>query len=514
MNSISNDFVTIEFENEEQQKIANYYMKLFNKEPEFYKGLLNGKTIIHSDELISIPYFIIEASEEKAIENIIRCTITKICNSNYECEYIPTTRDIYVVISIVITTPNDKFLCEEKDIYYCLAYAYFNNTKDFTYLKKCLYDNDINADDIRFLCYHAVMNNFNDLIKEKIAKDIEEIKKNETIYENLEGLMEILKSTLYNIGINATEIKDIATDNINNNIIDSLENTLPILEDDKYEELVQETLAYIDPTNNLLAEYLDCKKDNRIEKIKEENNETDRSCCFKTIDGKYIIIVSIHNNIIDVINCIHEFAHLHYNMITEDGTKPNPLVNEYPSIYFELKAAEYLLKKGYSKEEVTIAKSFRTRTNVDNVIYLFSTIEAINKNKNKDKNDFDISNFERIKESFDGMAEDIAKMIGQDIDCSSYVENLKIKILYELLRPAKTISDAIMYLVGTYFAEFSIANLKHEDVLTILENTRLHKKSLYRIIKMHGLNPEVFGFKEDSAEIKSIVKKIDDIDNQ
>ena len=75
MNSISNDFVTIEFEKNQEE--AEHLLKLFNSEPELYKGLLNGKTSICSED-----FFIFEEDDEETKELNKSNTIRSIMRMN------------------------------------------------------------------------------------------------------------------------------------------------------------------------------------------------------------------------------------------------------------------------------------------------------------------------------------------------------------------------------------------------------------------------------------------------
>lgn len=99
MNSISNDFVTIEYKNY-QEKCAKYCLETFNREPELYKALLNGKTSIHSDELPIINLLDKKEETEKNNKKYINMAIMKM--NGVTDKYYPfdnvSTKNIYIII--------------------------------------------------------------------------------------------------------------------------------------------------------------------------------------------------------------------------------------------------------------------------------------------------------------------------------------------------------------------------------------------------------------------------------
>ena len=137
MNSISNDFVTIEYKNY-QEKCAKYCLETFNREPELYKALLNGKTSIHSDELPIINPIDTEEEIKELNRRSINSSIMKM--NGVTDKYYPfdnvSTKNIYnYMIEFIFLNPSETWL---EVIGASLAYDYYKMTKDFSYIKKHL----------------------------------------------------------------------------------------------------------------------------------------------------------------------------------------------------------------------------------------------------------------------------------------------------------------------------------------------------------------------------------------
>ena len=53
MGIIGNKFIAIEYNSEDEKKIATYFMSIFNSDSNYYQGILNGLSTINAKELPS-----------------------------------------------------------------------------------------------------------------------------------------------------------------------------------------------------------------------------------------------------------------------------------------------------------------------------------------------------------------------------------------------------------------------------------------------------------------------------
>ena len=510
MNRISNEFVTIEYRNIFEQATANCYMKYINLDKEYYKGLLNGRKVIHAKELKPLLCILDKTDEKKTtIIPLFEKTILSLNNIKANYNYRPTTSNLYdditTIVSRGITADNENKICYE------LARDYYEKTRDFSYLKKFFFDMNINYDDLYSIIDYNIENHIDDLLVEKIAREKHTLEQNPEIYENLEGVANI--SSIVGIIINKyLEKSKSAREYFGTNVLNPFKPTK--ISDDECDRLTEEALIYIDPTNKLLEEYFDLTARSLIDKNHTQSkqpkiNNFTYDC--KTDTPK--ITLTRDGNLNDVLAFVHELGHYHYFLMTKGKNFPNPLFTEYPSIYFELKTAEFLIEKGYSKYEMDIIKDNRALGNEMNNTYIFLVLSGVYDNKNRERDDFDLS---RLHQEIDSI-----KTMDCDIDISEFsekiglseektktmIDKIKKEKIYKLFVKSENMIDTIKYLVGTYLAEYSLNKLKHEDVLATLEDIMVEKNSAYNILEKVGLNPEPLGFKQIKEEKKKVKEK-------
>lgn len=497
MNSISNDFVTIEFENDQKEE-AELLLKLFNSEPELYKSLLNGKTSICSDFIIK------EDNEEAKYLNKFN-TIRKIMCMNgvldkgYPFDDRPNSAIYNSIMEYIYGNPSEVMV---KEIGITLAYDYFKKTKDFEYLKNYLYEDGITDDDIMEMCIFNIMNYYNDLLREKIHKDVLLLSDNNFITEDFPGIMYILKNIYNDITNNIMSRFDLS--NISEEQIDMLRNSIiPKISEKEFENLVSGALKYIDPTNKLLDEYLKCRDENKIEPAL-----TPEDTCFYYQNGDYGIRLYRYGNIEDVISLVHELGHMHYRI--KNNYKGPELFDEYPSIYYELKCAEYLTTVGYAKEDVDNAMNFRLNNNMRSFAYLVPIIQSVHANIGKDVEDYDLSAFNNIIDTFEnGFDISVLKQVCTEEEIEQLEEQLEEQLMTMKWNMLKSTTNLLRlkYIIGTFFSKDAINNLKHEDVLKILDDITSDEYSLNDVFKMQGIisnNDESTRQNQDKQKIKKI----------
>ena len=506
MSSISNEFVTIEYKNIYEKATANCFMKYINLDKEYYKGLLNGIEVIHAKKLNPLFCILDKTDESKTtIIPLIEKTILSLNNIKANYNYRPTTSNLYdditTIISRSITADNENKICYE------LARDYYEKTKDFSYLKKFFFDMNINYDDLYDIIDYNIENHIDDLLVEKIAREKYALQHYPEIYENLMGVANISNSVRNIINTNILKIQE-SLDHLGSSVLNPFKPT--IINDDECDRLTKEALVYIDPTNKLLEEYFDLKKRDLID-IRHTQPNKPKINQFDPRTSK--ITLTRDGNLADVLTFVHELGHHHHFSMTTENYYPNPLFIEYPSIYFELKTAEFLIGKGYSKEEMEVIKSYRTLNNEGNNSYIFLVLSGVYDNKDRERDNFDLS---RLHKAIDNI-----KTMDRDIDVSEFskkielseeetknrIDRIKKEKIYQLFIDNKNITETIKYLVGTYLAEFSINRHKHEDVLSILKDIMVEKRSVYSILENIGLNPEPLGFNQIKEEKKEVKEK-------
>ena len=506
MSSISNEFVTIEYRNIIEKATANCFMKYINLDKEYYKGLLNGREVIHAKKLNPL-FCILDKTDEskKTIIPLIEKTILNLNNVKTDYTYKPSSGDIYdditKIISKNITAKNENKICYE------LARDYYKKTKDFSYLKKFFFDMNINHDDLYEIIDYNIENHIDDLLVEKIVREKYALQHYPEIYENLRGIA-IISNSLHNtINANILKIRE-AFDHFGSSVLNPFKPTK--INDDECDRLTKEALVDIDPTNKLLEEYLDLKKRNLID-IRHTQPNKPKINQFEPRTFK--ITLTRDGNLADVLTFVHELGHHHHFLMTTENYYPNPLFIEYPSIYFELKTAEFLIGKGYSKEEMEVIKSYRTLNNEGNYTYISLVLSGVYDNKDRERDNFDLSRLHQAINKIKTMDQKVnisefyKKVDLSEEETRKMIDRIKKGKTYQLFIDNTNIIDTIKYLVGTYLAEFSINKYKHEDVLSILKDIMVEKRSVYSILENIGLNPEPLGFKQIKEENKEVKEK-------
>ena len=245
----------------------------------------------------------------------------------------------------------------------------------------------------------------------------------------------------------------------------------------EFDELVMGALNYIDPTNKLVEKYIELKLDDKIMK-KPITNEIYDESKYDALNG--VIKLYTLNNIADVIVFVHEFAHYNYDEKDYDICENNRILSEYPSIYYEMKTMQYLIKQGYSKEEVISAQNFRTVNNNDIIRKVLPSLKYLSMVNNKDED----TAIKEVTNHIDYVVEETLKDIiidNKDANIEELKKQLKVEVSYIFLEPSGDIMKHIKYLIGTYLATFSIGYVKNENVLPVLEHIKNNKTSLEEV---------------------------------
>lgn len=133
---------------------------------------------------------------------------------------------------------------------------------------------------------------------------------------------------------------------------------------DDFIKLFMEFLDYVG-ASKWKDDFMNLLNENRI--IFEEMEEDNRSEYFKDVDGITKIRVSNDGSLSSFTSLAHEFAHY----ISCENKKPLFLLLEFPSIYFENVAADFLSKKGYGDSAIKNVLYSRQEDNEAIFLFLF-----------------------------------------------------------------------------------------------------------------------------------------------
>ena len=489
MGSISNDFVTITYNNESQEKMAKYYMMFFNFEPQFFKGLLNGLDTIKGHELRKF-----KIDEKKFLQNYekhrysIIYSILKLTSAKHLFfeKGGSSHSHIYYDISRFKLEPEEDELRLEME-YFDLACDYFRTTGDFKHLKKYLYEEKIDRQALEELCDNKILNYLPQLLKIKINEDKYSFQSisYKTLKDNIKDILSIIPII--------SRMSNDALDKMNKETKQNASSkTVPKIDEKQFNKLVIGSLNYIDPTNKLVEKYLDLKKKGKI--IKKQYTSDDKSAYYHKDDT---IELYERGNLTDVIVFAHEFGHYNYK---REGWifEPNGILGEYPSIYYEMKTQEYLKQVGYTTEEINSAKIFRAINNnyiINHItpnfmalniaiseLDVYTAIEKITKYIDKE-----------VKACFESIPEKVKKDREEE-----FLKDIRITISCMVLEDSIEIMRNVRYIIGTFLADFSCQCVKHEDVLRVLEQINTTPMSIEKTYKM--LKDEVQGYQKVKRE--------------
>ena len=144
------------------------------------------------------------------------------------------------------------------------------------------------------------------------------------------------------------------------------------LSKDKVITLVKEILLEIDPSSEWLRIYeeaidknkiiylneldkkgiIDLKKELVVDSLKYIDNS-----CLTLKNGEKYIFLNYKGDISDISTTIHEFTH--YVSKYNHNEKESPILREFPAIFFELYALEYLKEIGYDETDIILVNQHR-----------------------------------------------------------------------------------------------------------------------------------------------------------
>ena len=222
---------------------------------------------------------------------------------------------------------------------------------------------------------------------------------------------------------------------------------MPSLTDQELDKSIIEFLIQIDPSLKWLKEYEELKKNNQIKPSDIWNCNQEK--------GKWVINTSKVHNIEDFRCFIHEF--IHYITVKDQKKENLPIaIKEFPSIYFETLAINFLRQKGYPKEATDYMLSERNEWTEENAYDLYLILGLLsNYIKNGEvtiENEVD----RRLQ-----IPEDIKRKIPEEL--SFFYETQEEKINYSfdiangyILAYPESIYEEYPYITGTYLADRAV----------------------------------------------------------
>lgn len=227
--------------------------------------------------------------------------------------------------------------------------------------------------------------------------------------------------------------------------------------------------------------------------MKKNSDNLEYSHYFKDDDGVWKIKVIMDGTITSFITFVHEFMHyisLHnYPDVSIKGEIPYSLI-EFPSIFYEKLASNYLIDVGYNENTVKNIILFRDKDNIfiiSSLVYILIDLFKINRGVKISRDD----KVNSLKESV------MAYENKENIDTSdSYAilnymadEDCDEKIM-DFVKKGFLVLDGYQYLTDSYLADSLLEKANIDDVLDKMVYVTEHLKEfdIDKIVNYFGIN--------------------------
>lgn len=279
---------------------------------------------------------------------------------------------------------------------------------------------------------------------------------------------------------------------------------LPELSKNKVITLVKEILLEIDPSLEWLRIYeeainnnkiiylneldkrgiIDLKKELGINSLKYVDNS-----CLTLEDGEKYILLNYKGDISDASTTIHELVH--YISKYNHNEKESPILREFPSIFFELYALDYLKEIGYDENDIKLVNQHRIAdtymATIESRLFVYYLKMIMDNGVITEEIDRQM-----ISDRWYYLASDYKK------NCDNCIRDL-------IINPY-TFFEIYPYVIGNYLANKTIKKLKSDrQILGIIKymNDNLYKIDPFYVFNL--LAPELVVIAED--DIKKKVRK-------
>ena len=255
--------------------------------------------------------------------------------------------------------------------------------------------------------------------------------------------------------------------------------------------IVKDILSEIDPNDEWRSIYEEALANNHIVYLNElEEAETTAllaslgvgsvkeisNSCLTTNSGEIHVYMNYTNTIQDVPNTIHEIIHYIIKRIDRENLEL-PTLREYPSIFFEMYALNYLKKLGYADEEISainnarMADTFRVCDDVKELMYyLMLIIEKGHINEKLDKRKYREELKKITKHLTKKDIEDIKKEDPIFFNVVAKCHERCDKATYDLMLNPCILFTYYPYAIGSYLSEISMQKLaKNPNMLSMIK---------------------------------------------
>ncbi len=283
------------------------------------------------------------------------------------------------------------------------------------------------------------------------------------------------------------------------------ESELSKLSKEEVIEIVKEILTEVDPSLEWVELYNDIL-DSNVVYVNELNQEKkDLLCGLLGVDVSSInshirseagdfLLLNYNGNTSDVVNTIHEFIHY---VNRRNCKKRIDIFCEFPSIFYEFYALNYLRRKSYSNDEIENIKLDRVLDLHYCILESFLMIHYVKMFiENYDINhELDISYFPLL---FPGEEYPYDEM-------GTYVKDFCDECTMDFVKKEYDLKSVTSYIVGSYLTLNAINNLSS----TLLDEIRAYTNNssdcnLYDFFVDLGINPDEIDLKKDDKKRKRV----------
>ena len=364
------------------------------------------------------------------IKEYIREILTKLIN-NSSFEKLKNNKDFFnsIYYSILVSLYDDNGLFEkdlgekEENYYFSLAAVSYYDDDEF----------------IDFIL------NITDNKKEEVFNWLKDTCRLD-VYNRLLGLfsntMDVDNSLLKEVFIgNSLNILNNYTEITNGEEINYTKMSL-----DELDSLFQEYLLEVEPSGSWLFQYQNLKNNKQIVFIKTDNVESNNDS-YVASDGT--IYIYYNENIHDFKLLAHEFAHYLFEI-------PNVTISalsEFPAIYYEEQALNFLERKGYDSSELDGIKNIRK---INSAILCVDSQELLDHIYTLQENG--ILTIEDLVKKYQSIESVLAifgldKKIESNGDLNSKVNDFIDANSIEIIALFELLMDRISYVIGNYLAQ-------------------------------------------------------------
>lgn len=442
-----------------------------------FSTLKNFKSEIQLLLSVWSKYIIETALDEKIkiklLKALFQCELTKEGKINFSNDIESTRNSFYSLIAVLyyneINQPQElvEFIFSPTETEKEIIFSWFKDKKRFDLLNELLKDQ----------------------YKILIKTDDEETEHDPFLKNYMKEMNKILSSSYMNN-------MDILTD-------EDEKIKLPKLNQSELEQLCIEFLSYIDPSLKWLEEYNKLKKEDRI--VFTSGPNINWECHGFPI--KSLIYAPLENTIRDFVSLIHEFSHIISLSSLEGIKKYLPVATkEFPAIFFEMCAIEFLKEKGYSQEVIDILYKKRNTIVKENMEDVTPILDYLYQTQTEGPicYESEMKNISTLTKCLKTNAEDEeGKSKLYDVIIKNRVDKANISLLFS----PHCIIGEYPYVMGKYLANKAFEK-KDEDptiIPTAIEITEnLANETVISIIEKLGISADEFSAQ---AETVQYVKK-------